>query len=516
MMTTSDPARSPVREVFNRFFFDREVPYGMALMRIFLPWTLLINVLQRWAYAREIYSADGAPAPLADNFGFPGMLPELSGGVAVALFTALTFLLITSSLGWFTRFSLLASFVLYTYFGLMDAMSTIAKYTVIGTHLLLLLGVSQSGLIWSVDSWWRRRNGWNPTEDELRVPVWPQRLVQILIGSIYFGAAITKIHTPAFFSGDQLMYWMMTYINNEHPLGDWLSQYPLILSVFSYITIFWEVVFLFTVFQPRLKWWVLFIGAMFHLMTLFTLGLIVFPLVMWAAYLPFLTETEVRWLARWKIFRREYWFGSSESAPAAASAGAYGWQQELIGTVAFSLVLVAVCAGGVGLEHWIDPYCIRGAGGPLPLREMTQEEADHLFGPEIPLRHVDKLVSFDLGTIAVGEHLMNRRAEFTQGERVIAHVTFAPPHEDMWIDCQLIDAVEKPDDEGNLKVVPGTTITKLGQVVPRESSRVNFLFRLTESIEPGDYFLRLRCANEEIALRKFTLRPSKATASNAN
>lgn len=515
-MTTSIAERSTVKDLFNRFFFSKEVPYGMALMRIFLPWTLLINVFQRWAYVREIYSADGAPAPLADNFGFPNFLPELPGGVAVALFTALTFLLITSSLGWCTRISLLASLVLYTYFGLMDCVSTIAKYTVIGVHLLLLLGVSQSGLVWSVDSWWKRRNGWNPTEDELKVDVWPQRLVQLLIGSVYFGAAITKIHTPAFFSGDQLMYWMMTYINNEHPLGDWLSQYPLILSVFSYITIFWEVVFLFTVFQPRFKWWVLLIGALFHLMTVFTLGLIVFPLVMAASYMPFLSESEVHWLGQWKIFRREFWVRSTEPTSTTAVVGAYGWKPELIGTAVFSLLLVAVCAGGVGVEHWIDPYCLRGPDGPLPLKEMTQEQADHLFGPEIPLRHVDKLVGFDLGTVAIGEHILNYRSEFTQGERVIAHVTFAPPHEDMWIDCQLIDAVEKPDDDGNLKVVPGTSITKLGQVVPREMSRVNFFFNLTEALEPGEYFLRLRCANEEIALRKFTLRPSKAAATNAN
>jgi hypothetical protein len=515
-MTTSNPVRPTMREVLNRFFFSRETPYGMALMRIFLPWSLLINVFQRWAYVRELYSADGAPAPLADNFGFPGFLPELPGGVAVALYTALTFLLITSSLGWCTRFSLVASMVLYTYFGMLDCMSTIAKYTVIGTHLLLLLGVSQSGLIWSVDSWWRRRNGWNPTDDELKVDIWPQRLVQLLIGSIYFGAAITKIHTPAFFSGDQLMYWMMTYINNEHPLGDWLSQYPLVLTVFSYITILWEIVFLFTVFQPRLKWWVLFVGAMFHLMTVFTLGLIVFPLVMAAAYMPFLSEAEVTWLGKWRFFRRDYWFSSAEAAPATASASSDGWQHAVIGSAVFSLVLVAVSAGGVGVEHWIDPYCLRGPDGPLPLREMSQEEADHLFGPEIPLRHVDKLVSFDLGTIAVGEHLLNRRTEFTHGDRMIAHATFAPPHEDMWIDCQLIDAVEKPDDEGNLKMVPGTTITKLGQVVPRETSRVNFFFKLAESVEPGEYFLRLRCSNDEIALRRFTLRPSKASAGNAN
>ncbi|GIT28627.1 MAG: hypothetical protein Ct9H300mP1_06730 [Planctomycetaceae bacterium] len=47
-------------------------------------------------------------------------------------------------------------------------------------------------------------------------PAWPRRLMQLLIGLIYLGAAITKIHTPTFFSGDQLRFWLMTDVNNSN------------------------------------------------------------------------------------------------------------------------------------------------------------------------------------------------------------------------------------------------------------------------------------------------------------
>ena len=207
-----------------RFFFAEEVPYGMALARIILPFVVLFDVVPRWPYARELYSSDGAPAPLADNFGQFQWLPEFSGGVAVALYTVFLVLMVTACIGWCTRFSLLVLAPLYGYFGMIDCMSTVTKYLVISTHFMLLLGVSSCGAVWSVDAWLKRRSqpAW-PTlgerHTELRCPIWPQRLIQLLLGIIYLGAVPTKMHTPVFFSGDQLTYWMMTHINFDHTLG---------------------------------------------------------------------------------------------------------------------------------------------------------------------------------------------------------------------------------------------------------------------------------------------------------
>jgi hypothetical protein len=506
-----------VRQTLQTFFFERELPYGMAILRIVLPWTVLIDVLQRWVHVREIYSADGAPGPLADNFGFPNFLPELPAPMAIALYTALTFLLVTSSIGWCTRFSLAVSTILYMYFGLMDCLGTITKYTVIATHFLMLLSVSPCGKIWSVDSWLARRGAMDPPGDELRFPIWAQRLGQLLLGFIYFGAAITKMHTPAFFSGDQLMYWTMTYVNSDHPLGDLLSQHPLILSVMGYVTIVWEVVFLFTVFQRWLKWWVLAVGAIFHIMTAFTLGLFVFPVIMIATYLCFLSEQEVRQIFTWPLLRR--WQNCLFDVPAAAETARTpppeAWRPNLAATGAFAAALLLVSVGGIQLEHWADPYQMRGPNGPLALRELSPKEVNELFCDEIPLRQSDKLLAFDLGTTVVGEHLFNHRREFKQHERFFAQVTLNPPHEDMWIDCLLMHATTEEGPDGKPETVPGAIITKVGQIVAREDSRSNFVFNLDESCAPGEYFLKLRAGNEEIARRKFTLLPgTHAPAAN--
>ncbi|MSR60119.1 MAG: hypothetical protein EXS05_21175 [Planctomycetaceae bacterium] len=505
-------------KLISRFFFATELPYGVALMRIALPVILLIDTLRRWSYVREIYSADGAPAALADNYGFPGWLPELPGSVCVGLYTAMIFLLVTSLAGWKTRFSLIVATALYTYFGLMDCMSTITKYTVIATHLLLLLSLSECGAVWSIDSWLRRRQGGTRAEMTLlRSAVWPQRLVQLLLAAVYFGSAATKMHTPAFFSGDQLMYWMMTHINNVHPLGDRLSQYPLVLSIFGYVAIVWEVVFLFTVFQRGMRWWVLAIGAIFHVMTAFTLGLFIFPAVMMASYLTFLTEADIERIVHWPVLRK--WAGrllvTAASSSTDAPTGAATWQPQWMASGVFGMALAAICFSGVELEYRMDHYQQRGPDGPLALRELNPDEAERLFSRDVPMRQIDKLQAFDLGTVTVGQHLFDRRREFRQGEQIIAQMTLSPPHEDLWVDCLLTDATEDVTPEGERITVPGKLLHRVGQIVARESFRSNFMFRLDESVAPGDYFLWLRCGKEEIARRRFTLLP-KVSAPHAN
>lgn len=526
MSETADTIRQPgpsIAEKVRRFFFAREVPYGMALVRILLPAVLMVDIVRRWPWAREFYSTDGASAPLATNFGYPGFLPEFSAPVAVALFTALMVFLATASVGWCSRISLIGSTVLYFYFAMLDCLSTINKYSVISVHLLLLLSLSHCGDLWSVDAWLRRRRirMLDPAASvsDPRSSIWAQRLAQILFGMIYFGAAVTKMHTPEFFSGDQLVYWMMTYINNEHPLGDYLSQYPLLVSISGFITFLWEIVFVFTVWDRRIRWYVLAVGTVFHVMTFFALGLIIFPIVMVGAYLAFLEEADVKAMLKWPLVRgMSRWL----SVPPQAGNGddpAPVWRENSRSMAALALTLCLVCPLGACVEHALDHYKMRGPDGPLPLRELTEDEARAWFAPDRLMRQCDKLLAFDLGGTLIGEHLAGYRKEFRQGEQLIAQVTLNPPHEDMWIDCQLCEARPDPGDEA--KLIPGRLIAKIGQPVLRENFRGNFYFMLDESLDPGDYFVRLRSGNEEVSRKHFRLLPGdsvkgavKAAAAN--
>src|SRR5205823_6374074 len=135
----------------------REMPFGMALVRISLPLVILVDIVRRWTFARELYSTDGAIASLSSNFGNPDLIPEFSGPVAVGLFTILGLLLVTSAIGWCTRISLWGVSLLYFYFSMLDCLSTVTKYSVIADHVFLLLAVSNCGNLWSVDAWLKRR-----------------------------------------------------------------------------------------------------------------------------------------------------------------------------------------------------------------------------------------------------------------------------------------------------------------------------------------------------------------------
>lgn len=512
---TTTSTGTSFRAGFNRFFFAEEVPYGMALARILVPLSLMHNVLVRWPWARELYSTDGATAQLGDNFGHFNYLPEFSGTVTIALYTLMTVLFITSIIGWRTRLSLLGAAVLYFYFQQIDAISTITKYTVIAVHLLLLLGLSNCGAIWSVDRWLSNRRGRGMPLASCTAPIWPQRLMQLLLGIIYFGAAVTKLHTPAYFSGDQLMYWMMTYLNNAHPLGDYLTQHPVMIVVCSYLALVWEITFLFTVWRPWLRVPVLVVGTIFHLMTWFTLGLIVFPMVMISAYFCFVTEDDVRRLAhRFRGLRQRISRLIPQRTAPRVAGGFAAPRVSYASPVAFAFTAAIAIVAGIEVEYRMDPYQLRGPNGPLPLAEMDQARVRHLLGPEVPLRQVDKFHAFDIGTTVVGEHMLNRRNKFQIGESIIAQITLHAPHEDLWVDCNVHEARTEVTEEGTLTSV-GPIIHRMGQIVPRESLRSHFGYNLDDGLAPGEYLFVLRSGGQEIARQSFTLTaPPRAAAAN--
>ncbi|MCA9016170.1 MAG: HTTM domain-containing protein, partial [Planctomycetaceae bacterium] len=395
-----------IRDRFQRFFFAEEVPYGLAIVRMLVPLVLLGTVCTRWPYSRELFSADGAPAPLADIFRYYDFLPVLPGTVVVGLFAALAFFLFCSSIGWMTRFSLIASVTLYTYFCFMDCISMATKYSVISTHVLFLLSLSKCGSIWSVDSWLKDRKEQKTlplyTKHELpRSEIWPQRLIQILIALIYFGAAITKLHTPGYLEGDQISYWAMSRYNNPHPLGEFLTMYPVILSVMSYIAIVWEIVFVFIVWRKWGRIIGLGLGAAFHIGTLFSLGLYIFPMVSISIYFCFLTENDVQWLsARFRrLTRKKEWLKRNVENLKSVFEGlrpqpVAGWKSP----AAWVTGIVAVLVLSIYVEHQQDLYGLRRAEGRMTLHEVDPELVAEMLVPEQTLRQKDKFLSVDVGT----------------------------------------------------------------------------------------------------------------------
>lgn len=490
----ASPEPQGLRQRLTEFFYAEEIPYGLALVRICLSVSLLVSMLPRWVDAREMFSTDGASTPLWMLYGYMNLLPEVPGAAAVVMHSLLLFFLVCSALGWQTRLSLIATTVLYTWLNLLDSISTMTKFSVMATHGLFLLCLSDCGRVWSLDSPARRRRwpGESGFEDR-RSPVWPRRLMQLMMGLVYFGAAITKLHTPPYFSGEQLIFWMISDLNWEHALGERLAMYPTLVIFCAYATMIWEVLFVFLCWRGISRAVMLGLGIVFHVATMFTLGLIVFPLICFSMYLAFVNEQDVQAIGRIvrRVWRQLGGGGRAVLRPT-VGAGPMSWRRP--SPAVFACAIPAVALVGLGAEYWLDPYGLRRPEGRHTLRVLPPEQVHAMLGPSQPIRPEDKIFGLDIGTMLVGGTILDRRTVFRQGDRFIAQVQMNPPYEDMWMECNLHDA----DDH---------LVARSSGVAVREAYRCTFHHGFPCSLEPGRYSVVLSVAGKEVARRTITLQP---------
>jgi len=500
MDVSSKTDRRSLPDRIERFFYQKQVPYGVALLRIVLPLVLLQTLLPRWIHAREFFSADGAAAPLALNYSLPNFPPEPSGTLAVAMMTALIVALISACVGWLTRPSLLIACGLYSYLTMLDCVSTMTKYSVISSHMLLLLSLSPCGSLWSVDAWRKRlREGGSEAGPRLpqAFPVWPQRLIQLFIALVYFGAACTKMHTDAYFTSDQLRYWLMTNVNNHNPAGELLSFFPAVVIFMANFAIVWQIIFVFIIWKPVARWVMLAIGVMFHGSTTPLLGLYIFPQVMISSYLSFVEEGHFLWirgvlrqvasdlrqrvaddlgLARWRQWEPGF------RVPAAAASG-----------VVWAVVLFTTTVAGVAAESLCDPYGMRRAEGPHQLQRLDPQLAERVMAPNPPIPFSDRLLSFDVGSDMLGGVLLTTQTSVDRGTPFFVQASLAPPHEDVWLNCQLKDA------DGHL-------LHETGQIVPRDRLRGDWRFTIPATSPAGRYQFVLMHEGRIIAERTVEVR----------
>jgi hypothetical protein len=489
------PAQTGLISSIREFFYAQEVPYGLALIRISLPLVLMVAALPRWPHVRELFSTAGSPTPMWESYGMDGLLPVPGAELAVALYTALLFFLLAASLGWLTRLSLITATVLYAWFSMLDSVGTLTKYNCIATHALFLLSLSHCGSVWSLDAMLaRRRRGTAAESPPAQFAVWPRRLLQLLVGVVYLAAAVTKMQTPTYFSGDQMLFWMLTDTNFNNPIGDYLAMYPAVVPVLAYITIIWEVLFICLAWRGRGRTIMLSLGVLFHVLTWGVLGLIVFPMVYLCLYLAFINQRDVdrmtvmaaRWGARGSLIPLRAWLS------AVRSFGVPAWMGPGQSAALFGLALSVSVVLGVEAEHRSDPFGLRRPEGPYTLQPIPAERVSELLSEANEVRPQDKLFAFDLGTRLVGGIVADRRSTFSYGEDAVVQCCLLPPHEDLWVEFNLHDAQDR-------------VVQRNGRIVPREQLRTSIVFHFDESIPAGEYCWVLNLDGDEVGRREFSL-----------
>lgn len=499
-----------VRSVGN-FFHGAELPYRLALTRIFLTFTILFPTAYRWYYSREIFSTDGSGISLWSIYNFPCPWLEPSGTVVVAIHSIVILALVTSCLGWCTRLSLILATSGYTYLTMLDILSTLNKSSAIASHLLFFLCFTPCGAVWSVDSWLARRRLLRkgiPSElipAPSLSPLWPRRLMQIFLATVYLSAGITKLPLRGYFTGEHLQTWMLSTIHTPNLLGGYVAMHPSFIVVCAYVTAMWEVLFIFLVWKPKMRRIMLCLGILFHFMTCLTLGLFIFPMICVSAYPLFATDSEIDSLRRstrnawnWLVDR----LGAGVRSLAASVGKAVPTIEPAWSRGAFVAALLSTGVGGVALEYKLDRFGLHRPDGPYKLEELDLEKVSELLAPTGRIANEDKVLNFDIGSIFVGGCLLDRRTTFHQGETLRAQCGLIPPHESMWIQCNLHDSQNRVVDTNGL-------------CLSCDMLRALFYYNIGDCVAPGDYSLVLKIAGDEVMRRKITVLP-RATACSAN
>lgn len=488
------------------FFFAPESPRPAALMRWAVGLVFLYDAAVRWPFAVELYSADGLPMPVFPDFAFRGAgfepiaLPALW---AVCLHSLLLFALLAVAVGWRTRLSLWIALSLSLYLGLLDQSGTFKKYSVIGLHLFLLLSFTRCGSVWSVDALRRL--------DRYRLmplsPVWPRRLMQVLVASIYLGSAVTKIRLPDFANGELLMFSLLDDQWGGGYLGLWLSTRPKLLILASMATLLFEIAFPLLVWNRRMRRGMLALAILFHLTLAATMSLGIFSPVMLAALLAFVEEKDLRRLRRLlpvttaKARRTEDSgdFGESPESLGFAGRQPRGFRQRVMSFVLWLSAAAIWVAAGAGIQYRLDFYNVFGSTARKELAPIDPEAATDILASLTPAQlthYEDYFHRIEIGNRLTngGTHTSGSESRFRTGMTVFACARLVRDHPAMRLQWRLI----RPDGKE----------VRYAYELASASSHATVGFELTdpEQTPPGRYQLILRADGYEVARRTFDLR----------
>jgi len=194
--------------------------------------------------------------------------------------TAMVLSLVLSTAGFWTSLSTKTSFLLVLFYqGFLRSFGHFNHDEMLGVYCLAVLAFTPCGDDFSLDHWLRRTGK--------RLSTWayayPILLMQLLMAWVYFSSALIKLRVAGlkYLSVDNLPALAIFHsLDNLHDtqfkLAFWLPQVRAYLPFVVALVLLWELLFPLAVFFRRIRWWILGVGIVFHLSTLFFMN-IFFP-----------------------------------------------------------------------------------------------------------------------------------------------------------------------------------------------------------------------------------------------
>jgi len=279
-------------------------PFALGVVRSFVHGLFLFDTVL------TSYSALGSLPPTILRptgvmkflpWGFFDLLQTHSG--MLTLKTLMLVSLLLSTAGFLTRFSTRTSLLLVLFYqGLLRSFGHFNHDEMIAIYFLVVLAFTPCGDAFSIDNWLSRRGRTAPQRPAFAY-AYPILLMQLLLAWAYFSSALIKLRVAGwkYLSPDNLPALAIFHsLDNLHDTAFraafWLPQVRGYLPYFVAIILIWELLFPLAVFFRRVRWWILVIGIVFHVSTLFLMN-IFFPhqLMMYVIFINWdrLTEKQL-------------------------------------------------------------------------------------------------------------------------------------------------------------------------------------------------------------------------------
>jgi hypothetical protein len=259
-------------------------PFALGVVRSFVHGLFLFDTVL------TSYSALGSLPPTILRptgvmkflpWGFFDVLQTHSGMLTLKTLMLVSMLLSTA--GFLTRFSTKTSLLLVLFYqGLLRSFGHFNHDEMIAIYFLVVFAFTPCGDAFSIDNWLSRRGRTAPQRPAFAY-AYPILLMQLLLAWAYFSSALIKLRVAGwkYLSPDNLPALAIFHsLDNLHDtafrVAFWLPQVREYLPYFVAIILIWELLFPLAVFFRRVRWWILVIGIVFHVSTLFLMN-IFFP-----------------------------------------------------------------------------------------------------------------------------------------------------------------------------------------------------------------------------------------------
>ena len=265
-------------------FVNRVVPssaFALGVVRSIVNGTFLISIVF------TSFSALGSlPTTIVRPTGAMKLLPWsfydqlLTPSSMVFLKTAMILSLLFSTAGFLTIISTKTSLLLVLFYqGLLRGFGHFNHDEMLAVYCLIVLAFTPCGEEFSADSWLTRTRKERP----FFAYAYPILLMQLLVAWTYFSSALIKLRVAGwkYLSVDNLPALAIFHsLDNLHDTSFRLAfRLPEVKAYLPFVVGFillWELLFPLAIFWRRVRWWILGIGIIFHLSTLFVMN-IFFP-----------------------------------------------------------------------------------------------------------------------------------------------------------------------------------------------------------------------------------------------